>query len=64
MKKVKLNKKLQLNKETIANLNEKEMNQIYGGLQNTISNCNRNSCKGIECMSNNFCTIQNCISPR
>jgi len=30
MKKLKLNKKLVLNKETIASLNEKEMNDIKG----------------------------------
>lgn len=32
MKKVKLNKKLQLNKETIAKLNSQQMNNLMGGL--------------------------------
>ena len=31
MKKINLNKKLQLNKEIIANLNNDKMNQIKGG---------------------------------
>ena len=31
MKKIKLTSKLQLNKETIANLNNEEMNKVNGG---------------------------------
>jgi natural product precursor len=31
MKKIKFSKKLQLNKETIANLNNDEMNKVKGG---------------------------------
>ncbi len=39
MKKVKFNKKLQLNKETVANLNNEEMKNLKGGGPITIINC-------------------------
>ena len=35
MKKVKLNSKLSLNKETIANLNNDDLNNIKGGADNS-----------------------------
>ena len=40
MKKIKLNKKLQLNKETIAKLNNDQMNGVKGGASETcVTNC-------------------------
>ena len=42
MKKVKLNKKLQLNKETIAKLNAVQLNSLIGGT--TPTDCTRFTC--------------------
>jgi len=59
MKKVTLNKKLQLNKETIANLNEKQMNEVKGGAAFT-SGCTDSCTAGTICRKlsiNLDCTI-------
>lgn len=48
MKKVKLNNKLQLNKETIAKLNNEEMNHLAGGQVGTILSLCK-SCIGSHC---------------
>ena len=39
MKKLKLNSKLSLNKETIVKLNDKQMNGVKGGLLSISKNC-------------------------
>jgi natural product precursor len=46
MKKIKLESKLSLNKETIAKLNDNQMNAIKGGDTNTLpaTICVQNSC--------------------
>ena len=48
MKKVKLNNKLQLNKETIAKLNNEKMNHLAGGQIGTILSLCK-SCIDIYC---------------
>ncbi|MEI7597131.1 MAG: class I lanthipeptide [Bacteroidota bacterium] len=50
MKKIQLNKKLVLNKETIANLNNEQMTSIKGGLIWS-DYCLPPSCCGINCVS-------------
>jgi len=64
MKKVKFNKKLQLNKETISNLNNDQMNQLQGGtsLTKALTYCGGRTCInwGATCLTN--CPAQ-CIPP-
>jgi len=54
MKKVKLTKKLQLNKETIANLNKEGMVKLQGGSDPA---CHTYSCHVGTCMYQNTCTV-------
>jgi natural product precursor len=45
MKKIKLNGKLSLNKETIAKLNDEQMNNVKGGFLSIGNRCSRrNAC--------------------
>lgn len=54
MKSKAFNKKLSLNKKTVANLNDKEMQVIYGGDTAEPSICIT------RCVSNCACTITRC----
>jgi hypothetical protein len=48
MKKIKLEGKLNLKKETISKLNNQQMNDIQGGLLSIGNNCSKkNSCKRV-----------------
>jgi bacteriocin-like protein len=51
MKKVKFNGKLSLNKETIANLNNNELNNVKGGAEDT---------KGPNCVINTKASCGSC----
>lgn len=42
MKKIKLNGKLSLNKETIAKLNDEQMNSVKGGAGSSLTKCGYN----------------------
>ena len=66
MKKIQLNKKLQLNKETVANLNNDQMNNINGGgvFSWFGATCQQTLCKdakctvvGVTCGSNTQCDV-------
>ena len=67
MKKKKFNKKLSLNKESIANLNSSELDNVKGGHNLTVynscnPNCNTNNtiCRTCECPPETFnCEITN-----
>jgi hypothetical protein len=61
MKTKKLNKKLSFSKSTIADLNSKELNRVYGGATYTCVTCYTN-CKwtvcgtcGVTCKRNTIC---------
>jgi natural product precursor len=60
MKKVTLNKKLQLNKETIANLNKGEMNNVLGGGLPSLT-CVKNSCGPVCIPQSELCPTYKCI---
>ena len=48
MKKIKLEDKLNLKKDTVSKLNEQEMNNVQGGLLSIGKACShRNSCKRV-----------------
>jgi len=52
MKKIKLDGKLKLNKETIAKLNDDQMNEVKGGAGTSIYGCPSNTASR---RSNNCC---------
>lgn len=57
MKKIKLDGKLKLNKETIAKLNDEQMNGVKGGLLSITAGCTKNNTcvlytKGLFCNPN------------
>jgi len=54
MKKVKLNSKLSLSKETIAKLNNGELNNVKGGTGGTLTEgcCQTDECCSIGCCGN------------
>ncbi|CAM3866603.1 MULTISPECIES: class I lanthipeptide [Flavobacterium] len=66
MKKIKLEGKLNLNKETVTRLNEAELKRVNGGTFMTLKGCNNGTkfCVTDTCQTVNFtCTIvltQNC----
>ena len=48
MKKIKLNGKLSLNKETISKLNDKQMSNLKGGISGWALTCRKTNAKGCE----------------
>lgn len=56
MKKKNLNQKLQLNKETIANLNNNEMNNVKGGTITQVETCGwKTECRTCNPTCNDTC---------
>ena len=64
MKSVKFNKKLVLNKKTIVDLNDKEMNSANGGTGQTIWLTNCGYCTVPEWCSVAMCTDEDCVTVR
>lgn len=65
MKKIRLEGKLNLNKETVTRLNEAQLKGVNGGTFFTLKGCNGNDtklCVTDACQTLNFpCTIQNTV---
>ncbi len=60
MKKAKFSKKLVLNKETISNLNNEDMNNIKGGTAVTFLDCTIGYCNGATTKRWIICPTQDC----
>jgi hypothetical protein len=58
MKKIKLNGKLSLNKETVSKLNDGQMQGVKGGAWFTLYHCGSRNCA-----TNNGCITATCICP-
>ena len=64
MEKKSLNKKLQLNKETIAELNKDEQSQILGGDLPTSANCPPGETRELGCDDEIYVTEGKCVFSR
>jgi hypothetical protein len=61
MKKVKFNSKLSLNKETVANLNNSELNNVKGGETNGVTVCWAICDTKADCPTNSPCNPTNAL---
>lgn len=59
MKKIKLDGKLSLNKETVAKLNDDQMNEVKGGLLSIIW-CKTRNCPAPSGMTDQACSCMSC----